>query len=132
MDQADHIPETVSSLPRDSDTWTMLSELSLPEWATKTDVAAPLEALSAFDAEAGRVQFAIPHYLQAISVLVPRAPKTSTDEERCRGIRQPNGLGEQRRQGTVDKSSDVFELCMRNVGVLKESQRAIYKRTFDG
>ncbi|KAG6846212.1 hypothetical protein H0H93_015389, partial [Arthromyces matolae] len=58
-------------------------KLSLPEWATKTDVAAPLEALGAFYAEAGRVQFAIPHYLQAISVLVPQAPKTSTNEEQA-------------------------------------------------
>ncbi|KAG6837089.1 hypothetical protein H0H93_014981 [Arthromyces matolae] len=94
MEQADHAPEIVSSLPRDSDTRTMLSELSLPEWATKTDVAAPLEALGAFYAEAGRVEFAMPLYLQAISVLVPQAPKTSTDEERCRGAQLMANLSE--------------------------------------
>lgn len=51
-----HALETTRSQPRDPDTRTMLSELSLPTWATKTDIASPLEALGAFYAEAGRVE----------------------------------------------------------------------------
>ncbi|KAG5646767.1 hypothetical protein DXG03_002453 [Asterophora parasitica] len=51
----DHASEAGTALPSDMDTRTMITELSLPEWATKTDVAAPLEALGAFYAQAGRV-----------------------------------------------------------------------------
>ncbi|KAG6808830.1 hypothetical protein H0H92_002744 [Tricholoma furcatifolium] len=93
-ENTNHIPETVSSLPHDPNTRTMISELSLPEWATKTDIAAPLEALGAFYAEAGRVDFAMPLYLQAISVLVPSPPQESTDEERCRGAQLMANLSE--------------------------------------
>ncbi|KAG6865258.1 hypothetical protein C0991_004074 [Blastosporella zonata] len=90
----DHVPEIVSSLPRDPSTRRMISELSLPEWATKTDVAAPLEALGAYYAQAGRVDFAMPLYLQAISILIPRPPQESTDEERCRGAQLMANLSE--------------------------------------
>ncbi|KAG6876858.1 hypothetical protein C0992_011531 [Termitomyces sp. T32_za158] len=86
--------ETARSQPRDPDTRTMLSELSLPTWATKTDIASPLEALGAFYAEAGRVDFAMPLYLQAISVLVPPSPEDTTDEERCRGAQLMANLSE--------------------------------------
>ncbi|KAG6830446.1 hypothetical protein H0H87_008084 [Tephrocybe sp. NHM501043] len=90
----DHVPESVSSFPADPDTRTMISELSLPEWATKTDIAAPLEALGAFYAQVGQVNFAMPLYLKAITILVPPEPQESTDEERCRGAQLMANLSE--------------------------------------
>ncbi|KAG6873661.1 hypothetical protein C0995_012595 [Termitomyces sp. Mi166 len=93
-EHVNHVFETARSQPRDPDTRTMLSELSLPEWATKTDIASPLEALGAFYAEAGRADFAMPLYLQAISVLVPPSPEDSTDDERCRGAQLMANLSE--------------------------------------
>lgn len=41
----------------DSSTHTMITELELPSWATKTDVAAPFEALGAFYAQAGKLEY---------------------------------------------------------------------------
>ncbi|KAG5721884.1 hypothetical protein E4T56_gene14778 [Termitomyces sp. T112] len=96
-EQADHancVLETARAQSRNPDTLTMLSELSLPEWATKTDIASPLEALATFYAEAGRVDFAMPLYLRAISVLVPPSPEGSTDEEKCRGAQLMANLAE--------------------------------------
>ncbi|KAG6918410.1 hypothetical protein DXG01_014815 [Tephrocybe rancida] len=58
---SNHVPEAViTSVPREPSTQTMLSELSLPAWVTKTDVAAPLEALGTFYAQAGRVEYSRP------------------------------------------------------------------------
>lgn len=81
----------------------MLAELEMPPWVTKTDVGAPLEALGRFYAREGNVEcvqvvsvvvetdggfsYAVPLYLQAVSLLVPpsSSKKKSTSEERCRG-----------------------------------------------
>lgn len=85
----------------DSDTQSMITELELPSWAAKTDIAAPFEALGAFYAQAGKLEYAgpflshhcpknissyaMPLYLQAISVLIPPPPQYSSVEDRCRG-----------------------------------------------
>ncbi|KAJ3935291.1 MAG: hypothetical protein NXY57DRAFT_958307 [Lentinula lateritia] len=68
--------------------------LALPSWISKTDIGAPLEALGSFYAEAGRLDFAMPLYLQAISLLIPPAPKKSTPEDRCRGAQLMGNLSE--------------------------------------
>ncbi|KAJ4467742.1 hypothetical protein C8J55DRAFT_438603 [Lentinula edodes] len=68
--------------------------LALPSWISKTDIGAPLEALGSFYAEAGRLDFAMPLYLQAISLLIPPAPKKSTLEDRCRGAQLMGNLSE--------------------------------------
>jgi hypothetical protein len=41
----------------DSDTQAMITELELPTWATKTDIASPFEALGTFYAQAGKVEY---------------------------------------------------------------------------
>ncbi|KIK60151.1 hypothetical protein GYMLUDRAFT_43909 [Collybiopsis luxurians FD-317 M1] len=68
--------------------------LPLPSWMNKTDIGAPLEALGAFYAEAGRLDFAMPLYLNAISLLIPPAPKKSSVEDRCRGAQLMTNLSE--------------------------------------
>ncbi|OSX60883.1 hypothetical protein POSPLADRAFT_1146055 [Postia placenta MAD-698-R-SB12] len=74
----------------------MLAELDVPPWVTKTDMGAPLEALGRFYSREGNVEYAIPLYLQAISLLVPPASskKKATVEERCRGGQLMNNLAE--------------------------------------
>ncbi|KAG5637353.1 hypothetical protein H0H81_004865 [Sphagnurus paluster] len=85
---------SASELSSDVETRTMISELALPQWATKTDVAAPLEALGAFYANMGKLDYAMPLYLQAISILVPPPPQYSSDEDRCRGAQLMSNLSE--------------------------------------
>ncbi|KZT01242.1 uncharacterized protein LAESUDRAFT_664358 [Laetiporus sulphureus 93-53] len=74
----------------------MLAELDLPPWVTKTDLGAPLEALGRFYSRGGNVEYAVPLYLQAISILVPptSSKRSSTIEERCRGAQLMNNLAE--------------------------------------
>jgi tetratricopeptide (TPR) repeat protein len=79
--------------------------LQLPEWATNIDIAAPFEALGSYYARTGKLEYvpanlmlnffllisgdnfryAMALYLQAISVLIPPPPQSSSVEDRCRG-----------------------------------------------
>ncbi|KAJ3819242.1 hypothetical protein F5880DRAFT_1490004, partial [Lentinula raphanica] len=61
-----------------------LPMLALPSWIRKTDIGAPLEALGEFYEQVGNIEFAMPLYLHAISLLIPPAPKKSSPEDRCR------------------------------------------------
>ncbi|GBE83883.1 hypothetical protein SCP_0509400 [Sparassis crispa] len=74
----------------------MLAELEMPPWVSKTTLGAPLEALGNFYARRGKVEYAVPLYLQAINLLVPPSGsnKTSTTEEKCRGAQLMNNLAE--------------------------------------
>ncbi|GLB42037.1 putative tpr domain-containing protein [Lyophyllum shimeji] len=92
LERPEQAAKIESALPPDSDTGVMITELALPKWATKTDVAAPLEALGTFYAKAGRLDYAVPLYLQAISVLIPPEPEKASDEDRCRGAQVMSNL----------------------------------------
>lgn len=71
-----------------------LEDLELPSWMSKTDLGAPLEALGALYAKKGRIEYAMPLYLQAISLLLlPKANNVST-EDRCRAAQLMNNLSE--------------------------------------
>jgi len=71
----------------------VLADLDLPEWVTKTDICAPLEALGAFYARQGKVEYSMPLYLQAISLLMPSSPEEpSSLEDRCRGAQIMNNM----------------------------------------
>ncbi|KAK7045419.1 hypothetical protein VNI00_007672 [Paramarasmius palmivorus] len=71
-----------------------LPMMALPKWITKADVGAPLEALGAFYGRTGRLDYAMPLYLQAISLLIPPAPKKASVEDRCRGAQLMGSLSE--------------------------------------
>ncbi|THU86559.1 hypothetical protein K435DRAFT_782822 [Dendrothele bispora CBS 962.96] len=68
--------------------------LVVPSWISKADMGSPLEALGAFYARTGRTDYAMPLYLQAISLLIPPVPKTATPEEKCRGAQLMGNLSE--------------------------------------
>ncbi|KAJ7276069.1 hypothetical protein B0H12DRAFT_1083468 [Mycena haematopus] len=46
-------------------------KLKLPSWVSKTDVGVPLQELGDFYGRAGKLEYAIPLYMQGISLLVP-------------------------------------------------------------
>ncbi|KAF8633504.1 hypothetical protein AX15_001416 [Amanita polypyramis BW_CC] len=61
--------------------------LGLPDWVSGTDLAAPFEALGTLYARAGRYDYALPLFLQAVSFLIPLPPQTSPAADRCRGLK---------------------------------------------
>ncbi|KAF9262498.1 hypothetical protein L218DRAFT_945333 [Marasmius fiardii PR-910] len=71
-----------------------LPMMPLPKWISKADVGSPLEQLGAFYARSGKLEYAMPLYLQAISLLIPPAPKQSSPEDRCRGAQLMGSLSE--------------------------------------
>ncbi|QRV90672.1 TPR-2 domain protein [Ceratobasidium sp. AG-Ba] len=72
-------------------------ELSLPTWVSRTDAGAVLERLAEFYSKTGRQDYAVPLYLQAISILLPPSKSTSrapSITDRCRGAMLMNNLAE--------------------------------------
>ncbi|KAF8884866.1 hypothetical protein CPB85DRAFT_1337628 [Mucidula mucida] len=72
----------------------VLAELDLPPWASSTDVGAPLEALAGFYRRIGKIDFALPLYLQAIFILIPPPPQESPPEDQCRGAQLMGNISE--------------------------------------
>ncbi|KIK60118.1 hypothetical protein GYMLUDRAFT_85491 [Collybiopsis luxurians FD-317 M1] len=85
--------------------------LPLPSWMNKTDIGAPLGALGAFYAQAGRLEppwFAMPLYLNAISLLVPPAPKKSSVDDRRRDAQLMTNLSELIMRGTPTLQAEAW------------------------
>ncbi|KAF9239805.1 hypothetical protein BU15DRAFT_46251 [Melanogaster broomeanus] len=75
----------------------MLAELELPSWMRKVDLGAPLEALGTFYAKQGKRRvspYAMPLYLQAISLLLPPKMENVSIEDRCQAAHLMNNLSE--------------------------------------
>ncbi|KAI0732716.1 hypothetical protein C8Q72DRAFT_816637 [Fomitopsis betulina] len=106
----------------------MLAELEMPPWVTKTDVGSPLEALGRFYAREGNVEYAVPLYLQAISLLVPpsSSKKKSTPEERCRGAQLMNNLSELSIRGkhTDEKRAQAIAWAEQGLATIERTKAA--------
>lgn len=71
---------------------TLLSDLDLPPWVSRTSLGASLEALGQLYAAQGRAEYAVPLYIQALDLLMPsdKAKRRQqgrgepTASERCR------------------------------------------------
>ncbi|KAF9010013.1 hypothetical protein BDQ17DRAFT_1388040 [Cyathus striatus] len=83
----------------------MVSELQLPMWATNQDIAAPFEALGSFYSRIGKLDFAMPLYLQAVSILIPPAPSTSSADDKCRGAQLMGNISELIMRGNPSQDS---------------------------
>ncbi|KAL1695662.1 hypothetical protein GGG16DRAFT_108848 [Schizophyllum commune] len=83
-----------------------LAQLELPRWVRKDDVGAPLEALGAFYARTGKIHFAMPLYLQAISILIPPPPRKVPAADRCRGAQLMTNLADLIIQTDPEKNPD--------------------------
>ncbi|KAJ1311850.1 hypothetical protein OPQ81_010311 [Rhizoctonia solani] len=72
-------------------------DLILPSWVSHTDAGSVLERLAEFYSRTGRPDYAVPLYLQALSILLPpskNSNRTPTIVDRCRGALLMNNLAE--------------------------------------
>ncbi|KAK0474213.1 hypothetical protein IW261DRAFT_1499438 [Armillaria novae-zelandiae] len=108
-----------------SDNQVTLAELELPPWVDKTDVGAPLEVLAAFYARIGKVEFAMPLYLQAISILIPPPPQTSSPDDQCRGAQMMGNLSELiiRGKPTPEKLQQAESWAKQSLAILQRTRR---------
>ncbi|TFK18264.1 hypothetical protein FA15DRAFT_675406 [Coprinopsis marcescibilis] len=72
----------------------ILEDLRLPTWALKHDLAAPFEALGTFYSRTGRIDYAMPLYLQAVSILIPPPPQRSSTDDQCRAAQLMGSISE--------------------------------------
>ncbi|KAG6377623.1 hypothetical protein JVT61DRAFT_15441 [Boletus reticuloceps] len=72
----------------------VLAELELPPWMRRVDLGAPLAALGSVYAHKGNVEYAMPLYLQAISLLLPPNAGNVPIKDRCEAAQLMNNLSE--------------------------------------
>ncbi|KAI6029596.1 hypothetical protein BKA83DRAFT_4220856 [Pisolithus microcarpus] len=72
----------------------ILAELKLPPWMSKDDLGAPLAALGNVYARKGELEYAMPLYLQAISLLLPPGMQNVSIQDRCEAAQLMNNLSE--------------------------------------
>ncbi|KAF8963306.1 hypothetical protein BDZ97DRAFT_1732228 [Flammula alnicola] len=84
----------VNGAAQGSNVKVLVEQLGLPEWSAGHDLAAPFEALASFYARVGNVTYALPLYLQAISILIPPPPSPSSIEDKCRGAQLMGNIAE--------------------------------------
>lgn len=89
-----HKPTGLQDTKESSQTQVILAELELPPWMRKDDLAAPLAALGNLYAKKGNVEYAMPLYLQAISLLLPSNTKNVSVGDRCEAAQLMNNLSE--------------------------------------
>ncbi|KAG2139528.1 hypothetical protein BD769DRAFT_1350790 [Suillus cothurnatus] len=101
-----------------------LEDLELPSWMSKTDLGAPLEALGALYAKKGRIEYAMPLYLQAISLLLPPKVNNVSIEDRCRAAQLMNNLSEliMRRPPTPEVRGQAEAWARQALGVIERAQ----------
>ncbi|KAK7044721.1 hypothetical protein R3P38DRAFT_2880421 [Favolaschia claudopus] len=71
-----------------------MSTLKLPRGLTKTDVGVPLQLLGDFYGRVGKLEYAMPLYLQTISLLVPENPNKAPPEDICQGAHLMSNIAE--------------------------------------
>jgi len=71
-----------------------LRELELPNWVTKTDVAAPIQALGEYFSRVGKTRTAAALYINTLEVLLPDDLSKATPIDRCRGAQVLSNLAE--------------------------------------
>ncbi|KAG2036750.1 hypothetical protein BDR03DRAFT_865447 [Suillus americanus] len=101
-----------------------LEDLELPSWMSKTDLGAPLEALGALYAKKGRIEYAMPLYLQAISLLLPPKVNNVSIEDRCRAAQLMNNLSEliMRRPPTPEVRAQAEAWARQALGIIERAQ----------
>lgn len=72
-----------------------LADLDLPAWVTKLDLLSSIEALGTFYATKSLPEYAVPLYLQTLSILLPPSATASpTASERCKAGLVMNNLSQ--------------------------------------
>ncbi|KAJ7269850.1 hypothetical protein C8J57DRAFT_1323717 [Mycena rebaudengoi] len=70
------------------------TKLHLPRWMSKSDVGVPLQELGDFYGRTGKLEYAIPLYLQGISLLASDSAGKPSAEDMCRGAQLMNNIAE--------------------------------------
>ncbi|KAL4071463.1 hypothetical protein V8B97DRAFT_476544 [Scleroderma yunnanense] len=89
-----HTNPTASSLQESPQSQLVLVELELPPWMRKDDLGAPLAALGNLYAKKGNIEYAVPLYLQGISLLLPPNMESISIEDRCEAAQLMCNLSE--------------------------------------
>ncbi|KAF7351261.1 hypothetical protein MSAN_01557600 [Mycena sanguinolenta] len=76
-------------------------KLKLPSWLSKTDVGVPLQELGDFYGRAGKLEYAIPLYIQGISLLIPEDGTKHPPEDLCQGAQLMNNIAELLVRGNI-------------------------------
>ncbi|KAF7360319.1 hypothetical protein MVEN_00761400 [Mycena venus] len=82
--------------------------LKLPSWMTKTDVGVPLQELGDFYGRAGKLEYAIPLYIQGISLLVPEDGVKLLPEDMCQAAHLMNNIVELTVRGTPTAERQLY------------------------
>ncbi|SNX82589.1 uncharacterized protein MEPE_01295 [Melanopsichium pennsylvanicum] len=87
-------PPTLKSLK--PPTSISLADLDLPPWVSKLDLLASIESLGTFYASKNLAEYAVPLYLQTLSILLPPNPSSGgpTASERCKAGLVMNNLSQ--------------------------------------
>ncbi|KAF9532613.1 hypothetical protein CPB83DRAFT_847069 [Crepidotus variabilis] len=75
------------------DVYHRMEDLELPSWDAMQSLAAPFEALGSFYSRTGKIDFAMPLYLHAVSILIP-SDSYSSPEDRCKGAQLMGNIAE--------------------------------------
>ncbi|TKY84923.1 hypothetical protein EX895_006003 [Sporisorium graminicola] len=83
-----------------------LADLDLPAWVTKLDLLASIESLGTFYASKNLAEYAVPLYLQTLSILLPpNAASAPTASERCKAGLVMNNLSQLLSGGNIKDAS---------------------------
>ncbi|KAJ6627858.1 hypothetical protein B0H10DRAFT_1992287 [Mycena sp. CBHHK59/15] len=103
-----------------------LVKVKFPEWLKKTDVSVPLQELGDFYGRTGKSEYAMPLYLQGISLLVSDNPGKASVEDICQGAYLMNNIAEIIIRGDpTDERQKYAESWVRNaLSVLKTARNS--------
>lgn len=123
----------------------LMGHLKLPVWATSHDIAAPFEALATFYSKAGKIRsvsyiirrsnnahipssYAMPLYLQAVSILIPPPPQVTPADDQCRGAQLMGNISELILRTSINPEAVVQAEAWANKGL--EVASRVRKSTF--
>ncbi|KAJ7740041.1 hypothetical protein DFH07DRAFT_983022 [Mycena maculata] len=99
--------------------------LNLPNWLTKTDVSVPLQELGDFYGRVGKLEYAIPLYLQGISLLVSEGGAKASSEDMCQGAQLMNNIAELVIRGdpTAEKQKYAEAWAQKALSILQTTRK---------
>ncbi|KAJ7211227.1 hypothetical protein GGX14DRAFT_449543, partial [Mycena pura] len=100
--------------------------LKLPPWLTKTDISVPLQELGDFYTRVGKSEYAMPLYLQGISLLVVSdGGKQVPPEDMCQGAHLMNNVAELIIRGhpTAERQKYAEGWAQKALSVLQTARR---------
>ncbi|KAJ6588938.1 hypothetical protein B0H19DRAFT_1102111 [Mycena capillaripes] len=100
-----------------------LVKIKLPNWLTKEDVIVPLQELGDFYGRAGRLEYAIPLYLQVIPLLISDGEAPPVDM--CMGAHLMNNIAELVARGdpTAERQKAAESWVQQALSILQTSRK---------